>query len=541
MASRRIDRWLDEELRAASRLPWPARRNALRALTAMLAIAALPGCGSVAVEQVPARPFRPTRDPFALGVASGAPRADGVVLWTRLAYEPGVDDRIPDHPIEVSWEIASDEAFRDPVRDGTVVAGSGLAHSIHVEIDGLSPDRWYWYRFRAGGAESPAGRTRTMPRPHDEVAGLRLALASCQQYEQGYYTAYRHMREEDLDLVVFVGDYIYESSWGSRHVRKHLGGEPRTLDEYRLRHAQYRSDPHLSRMHATAPWLVTWDDHEVDNDYAADRGQDLDPAFLSRRAAAYRAYYEHMPLPRRSLSPDGSMRIYDRYRFGRLAEFHVLDGRQYRSHQACPRTGRGGSNVVPVADCRALREAGRTMLGAQQERWLLDGLAASGTQWRLIAQQTLMARAQRVGDAGPSVWTDAWDGYPQARARLLDHLAEHRVDNVVVLGGDVHSYWVTDLKRDFDDPASPVVATEFVGTSITSQGWSQSRIDAVLRHNPHIRYARGDRRGYTVLEVRPDRVTATLRAVDTVKEEAAGVDTLARFAVESGRAGAMRA
>jgi alkaline phosphatase D len=242
-----------------------------------------------------------------------------------------------------------------------VLATPGLAHSVRAEATGLETARTYWYRFTAGDAVSATGRTRTAAAAGAANERLRFAFASCQQYEQGYFGAYRHMAREDLDLVVFLGDYIYESSWGRNHVRKHTGGEPRTLDEYRARYALYKSDPDLQRVHAAAPWLVTWDDHEVNNDYANDRGQDLDPEFLVRRAAAYQAYYEHMPLTPRALPRGPDALLYDSYAFGDLATFFVLDDRQYRAHQVCPRPGRGGSNVV--AGCAERLEASLSMLG----------------------------------------------------------------------------------------------------------------------------------------------------------------------------------
>ena len=282
-----------------------------------------------------------TAYPFTLGIASGAPLPDGVVLWTRLAPAPLDGGGLPPAAIEVRWEVADDEGFRRIVGSGTTLAEPLLAHSVHVEVSGLAPARWYWYRFMAGDAVSPVGRTRTAPTAGAAVDRLRFAFASCQQYEQGFYAAHRHLAAEDLDLVVFLGDYIYESSWGSRHVRKHEGPEPTTLEQYRNRYARYKSDPDLQRSHAVFPWLVTWDDHEVDNDYANDRAEDLDPDFLVRRAAAYQAYWEHMPL-RTGARPNGPhMQLYGRHEFGRLARVHVLDGRQYRDHQVCPRAGRG--------------------------------------------------------------------------------------------------------------------------------------------------------------------------------------------------------
>lgn len=477
-------------------------------------------------------------DPFSLGVASGAPRPDGVVLWTRLAPDPLNGGGLPPAAIALRWEIARDEGFRDIVRHGTTLAEPAYGHSVHVEAEGLEPSRWYWYRFLAGDAVSPAGRTRTAPAPGARVERLRFAFASCQQYEHGFYAAHRHMAAEALDLVVFLGDYIYESSWGSRHVRKHEGPEPTTLEAYRNRYARYKSDPDLQRCHAAFPWLVTWDDHEVDNDYAGERAEDLDPDFLARRAAAYQAYWEHMPL-RAGARPQGPhMRLHDRHDFGALARFHVLDGRQYRDPQPCPRAGRGGGNVVDDLRCRPRLEPQRSLLGRAQEDWLEAGLAGSPARWNILAQPLLMAQLARPAETGRRFWTDGWDGYPAARARLLQAIAGRRPANPLVIGGDVHFNCVADLKPDFDDPASPVVATEFCGTSITSQGPAQARLDALRPENPHVRFANSEKRGYTVLELTERRCLARLQAIESEKAAGSGIATLAAFVVEDGRPGA---
>jgi alkaline phosphatase D len=481
------------------------------------------------------------RFPFSLGVASGYPTPDGVVLWTRLAPEPLAGGGMPPAAVEVAWEVAADEAFRTIVRRGRETATADWAHSVHVEVTGLEPARHYFYRFNAGGATSPVGRTRTAPAP-GTAAPVHFAWASCQQYEQGWYSAYRHMAGENLDLVLHVGDYIYESSWGRNHVRKHGTEESVTLAEYRNRYALYKSDPDLQGAHAAFPWIVTWDDHEVQNDYANDRGQFLDwpEAFLQRRAGAYRAYYEHMPLPK-SMAPRGpDMRIHTRAAYGALASFHVLDDRQYRSHQVCARQDRGGSNVVSAADCPELQDASRTMLGAAQERWLQQGLAGSRARWNIIAQQTLMAQLDRKVGEGQVFWTDGWDGYPRARERLLRSVVESRATNPIVIGGDIHTFVVADLRTDFNDAKAPVVATEFVGGSITSQGPSLKQIETWRSENPHFLFGNGIRRGYTTIELTPKRCVARMRAVGDIADPETGVGTLAAWTVEDGKPGAQR-
>jgi alkaline phosphatase D len=483
-------------------------------------------------------------DPFTLGVASGYPQARSVVLWTRLAPHPAAPGGgLGSETIPVRWEVARDEAMHTIVASGTAYAEAAWAHSVHVEPEGLEPARWYWYRFTAGDAVSPVGRTRTAPTPGARPERLRFAFASCQQYEQGFFGAYRHMLADELDLVVFLGDYIYESSWGSQHVRKHGSPEAITLEDYRARYALYRSDADLRAAHAAFPWLSTWDDHEVENDYASDRSERNDPPewFLARRTGAYRAYYEHMPLPR-AMAPLGPhLKLYTRIGFGSLASFFVLDDRQYRSPQACPRAGRGGSNTIDVSACAELADPRRSLLGREQEQWLEAGLAATRSRWNILAQQTPIAQLDQLPGDGRRAWTDGWDGYPASRARLLDALAQHRTPNPVAIGGDVHTFYVSELKRDFDARDAPVVASEFVGSSITSQGWTQSQLEKFLPDNPHVKLADSRYRGYMRVDLNAKRCQVDLRAMESVQSRDAACRTLASYIVEDGRPGPQRA
>ncbi|MBL8481671.1 MAG: alkaline phosphatase D family protein, partial [Rhodocyclaceae bacterium] len=424
-----------------------ARRAFLRKLLA------LAGSGAFARAWAAAAPDWPY-DPFALGVASGAPRADGMVLWTRLVA-PGAELglTLPHGALAVDWEIATDAAFQQVVGAGSAPAVPELAHSVHVEVAGLAPERWYWYRFRCGSAQSVTGRTRTLPAAGSRPERLRFAFASCQNYERGHFGAYRHMARENLDLVVFLGDYIYEYGPHAGEVRTHTRGECRTLDDYRARYALYRGDPALAAMHAEVPWLLSWDDHEVANDYADDRAKDLNQDFIARRAAAYQAYYEHQPLAAASLvggPGSGRMRIYGHYDWGRLARLCLLDCRQYRAHQACQSPTQGGSGTVDDAACAERRDPARSLLGMEQENWLAAQLQTSPARWNFIAQSTLMAQSENGKGAERRFWTDAWDGYPAARRRLLSALVAHKVANPVVIGGDIHATWVSDLKLDFD-------------------------------------------------------------------------------------------
>jgi alkaline phosphatase D len=280
----------------------------------------------------------------------------------------------------------------------------------------------------------------------------------------------------------------------------------------------------------------------VANDYADDRGQFLEPDFILRRAAAYRAYYEHMPLER-AMAPRGpDMRIFDAYAYGQLAQFHVLDDRQYRHVQACPSPKKGGgSTVVAHSQCTERHDPARSLLGWTQEKWLHERLDRSHARWNILAQQSIMAQVNQSGTAEPAFWTDAWDGYPQARRRLLDFLAARRPSNPLVIGGDVHAHWVCDLKPDFDRPDSPVVASEFCGTSISSQGWPEERVQRIRANNPHARFASSERRGYVVMELSRARCEATLRGIDDEKRLDTGIRTQARFVVEDGRPGPQRA
>ena len=357
-------------------------------------------------------------------------------------------------PVRVRWQVADDEGFARIVRRGSSTARPSGAFSVHVEVSGLQPARWYFYRFIADGEVSPVGRTRTAPAVGDNPGRLRFGLGSCQHFEHGFYGAHRHLAAEDLDLMVFVGDYIYEGAGRAGDVRRHVGGEARTLTDYRNRHAQYKTAEYLQRLHAAVPWLVTWDDHEVDNNYAGTRDEALDPDFRTRRAAAYQAYFEHMPLRKQARPTRSGVVLRARHDFGQLARFHVLDGRQHRTPQACQLRGRGGARIID-GRCRELRDPERTMLGHTQEQWLARGMATTAERWNFLAQQTLMARAGVMVGGRRRFSSDPWDGYPAARDRLFDAITSNGLGSCVVLSGDAHAAFVCDLKRDFGDRLSP--------------------------------------------------------------------------------------
>ncbi len=491
-------------------------------------------------------------NPFSLGVASGTARPDGFVLWTRLAPEPLSTN--PETPggmsggdVTLHYEIATDPAMTDLVRQGSATAEQVFGYSVHLDVAGLQPGRPYWYRFFSGDATSPIARATTLPAPGAPIDKVRFGYVSCSNYEHGYFSAYRHLTEEDPEFILFLGDYIYETIEQNRPiVRRHSDGiEPSTLPQYRNRYAQYRLDPDLQNLHARVPAFATWDDHEVQNDYA-DKWSEYfdDPAqFLIRRAAAYQAFYEHMPVRPILSRPNGpQMRVYDRFAYGDLIEISLLDGRQYRSREACYRApNKGGGHLETDASCPERRDAGRSMLGFNQEAWLYSALQHSKAQWNLIAQDVLMAQFRRKLDGVDAYWTDDWNGYPDNRQRLLQRIHDGKVSNAVVVSGDIHSFFANDLKLDFDDPSSPTVATEFVGTSISSYGPPYDPIAQALPDNPHVHFFESRRRGYVIVDLAADHMQVQMRVVSDPHDPQADIGTLKTFAVESGRPGVVAA
>ncbi|HEY2839101.1 MAG TPA: alkaline phosphatase D family protein [Pirellulales bacterium] len=468
--------------------------------------------------------------PFQLGVASGDPTPDGFVLWTRLAPKPLEGGGMPADAVEVAWQVAEDEQMTKIVREGKTVASPDFAHSVHVEVEGLRPAREYWYQFKAAGDTSPQGRTRTAPAADITPDKLRFAFASCQHWEAGLFTAYEHMLKEDLDLVIHLGDYIYEGKGKEGGVRKHVGPLLNTLEDYRNRHAQYKTDPALQAMHAAAPWILAWDDHEVQNNYANDVSQNNDPreAFLQLRARAYQAYYEHMPLRRSALPKGPEMQLYRRLGYGQLADFLVLDTRQYRSDQPC---GDGNKPACPES-----LDSARTLLGEKQRNWLFDGLDRSTGKWKVLAQQVMMARADRTAGEGVTFSMDQWPGYEADRRRVLKQLHDRKTRNAVVLTGDIHSNWANELPVDFDDLGGKPVAVEFVGTSISSGGdgmaFPKSQT-TLLEENPFVKFYNAER-GYVRCEVTPSQWRTDYRGVEYVTRPGAPLVTRASFVVEDG-------
>lgn len=477
-------------------------------------------------------------NPFSLGVASGDPAPNGVVLWSRLAPDPLNGGGMGPEAVNVRWEVASDDGMRTIVKRGSTTARPDLGHSIHVEVGGLRPSTWYWYRFDVGGESSPIGRTRTAPASNVTPDRFRFAFTSCQHYESGLYTAYEHLAAEDIELVAHLGDYIYEGPTNraaDNVLRRHQDWEPTTLEQYRNRYALYKGDPQLQMAHAAFPWVVTWDDHEVENNYAAGMPQvpAEQPAFLVRRAAAYQAYYEHQPLRKASIPRGPDMLLYRTIGAGQLARFHVLDTRQYRSDQACD------DGIRPA--CPEWGESNRVVLGATQERWLTRGVDQSRTRWNVLAQQITFSR---VPDPTRPTFhpMDPWSGYPAARDRLLAWMAERQQKNLVVLTGDIHASFCMDVTRDALNPETATIATEFVGTSISSAGDGSDRWRQLVNYEttvPNMKY-HNNRRGYVRCELTPQRWTTDYRSVPFVTRPGAPVETAATYILESGKPGAVR-
>ena len=468
-------------------------------------------------------------DPFAAGVASGDPTRNSIVLWTRLIPDGNVVRDWQHVTVQVDWEIASDEAMKRVVRRGTAMALPEYGHSVHVDAGGLDANRWYWYRFKAGSASSPIGRTKTAPSsPTDRI---RFAFASCQNFQSGYYTAYQNMIREDIDAIVFLGDYVYETSGpGARSITI---PESTTLETYRARYALYRSDANLREAHRLFPWILTWDDHEVQDNYAGLAPKDAQPKeeFRKRKAAAYQAYYEWLPMPKAVIPVGADAHLYRTLSFGPLANFIVLDGRQYRDDQPC-----GDGNKAPCAEFMSER----TMLGATQEQWLDRELRASGSQWNILANQVRMAVVDQA--AGPNVIynMDTWAGYETARRRIVSSLESSRVRNPVVITGDIHSNWVCDLKVDYKQEAAPAVATELIGTSISSGGDGSdmpANAAASLAENPHVKFY-NSQRGYVRCEITSKSLTADFRVVEKVSVPDSPISTRASFVIENGKPGA---
>jgi alkaline phosphatase D len=500
--------------------------------------------------------FRPSfaDDPFSLGIASGDPTPSAVMLWTRLAPKPlDPDGGMGGVRAVVNWEVAADESFSTVLQKGSATAAPELGHSVHADVHGLEPDRWYFYRFTTGGAVSAVGRTRTAPPRGLQPAGLhpaggagsvpvaplRMGVVSCQNFEQGYFTAYQHLAEEDLDLVAHLGDYIYEYGPAAGRVRRHQSPEIISLDDYRVRYAECKADSLLQLAHRRFPWIVTWDDHEVDNNYAGlvgENGMESEEQMGARRAAGYQGWWEHQPVRVPRVRSWADLTIRRDFSWGSLAQIWVLDTRQYRSDQAC-------GDVNSVVPCGEWNSPTRTVLGAAQEAWLAQGLATNRARWQVLAQQVMMAPFDFAAGAERLVSMDQWSGYPVARDRLLGTIARTAPNRTVVLTGDIHSNWVNELHSSFARPGAPVVAAEFVGTSISSGGDGVDQSSAVnertMPENPHMKWQNG-RRGYYTCEVSAGEWRTTYKTVPFVTRPDGPIGVASEWRVERGVAGIVK-
>jgi alkaline phosphatase D len=457
------------------------------------------------------RPGSVDSNPFTLGVCSGEPDERSAVLWTRLTQPDG--SPLGGDDVAVTWELADDEAFASIVDSGEVTARADEAHSVHAVVDLAGPA---FFRFRSGQWTSGAGRVApTAP----DAAQLRLATANCQHFESGFYAAHADLAAWAPDLVVFLGDFIYEYgavNIGGAVVRSHGSDETYTLDDYRNRYALYLADTSLQAARAVCPWLVIWDDHEVENNYAMLTSEDNAPQdeFAARRLAGYQAWWEHMPVRMARPVATEETVIYRTFRWGELAELMLLDGRQFRSDQSC-------GDVVLSLDpaCPETGDPARTMLGSAQERWLGEQLAATTATWPVIAQQTVVSNVTLPN--GAVLNFDQWDGYPAARQRLLLQAAQ--APRTIVLTGDIHLAAVGAL---------PGIGVEFVTSSITSPGLVPPDVLEVVTSFPEVVDAELAHRGYTRHTVTPQTWTAEYRTVADVANPQSAVSTWKTFAVD---------
>ena len=518
-----------------------SRRFALKAFgaSAVTGLALISGVRAIAAPMFKTYPFQ-------LGIASGEPAADGFVIWTRIAPEPfEIDYGMPAAPIEVRWEVAKDRGMRETVANGTAIARPELGHAVHVEVGGLEPNREYSYRFIAGSERSGVGRSRTTPALGQPLANARFAVAGCQNYEDGLYTAHRYLAREQVDFVYFYGDYIYEyrgrAARGSRDgpvntVRQHVGQEIYTISDYRRRYAQAKMDVDLQAAHASAPWFVTWDDHEIDNNWVSNEDQDETPqaAFALRRQMAMQAYYEHMPLRASSMPLGTQMQLYRQARYGDLLDLNLLDTRSYRTDQPC-------CDRLCFVGCEAFNDPSAVLLGRAQEQWLYEKLGASQARWQVLAQQVMMMDLDRIPGEGAAQNLDSWAGYRTPRNRVLDQISDLGRDSVVVLTGDEHQNYAGELHLDGQRPGDKPIATEFVATSISSQGDGEDqRRDtlAIQRENECLKWF-NSQRGYVICDVTPDQWLTEFKVVDKVSTKGGALSTRMTMSVDHASPGSL--
>lgn len=503
----------------------------------------LGGLGALIAAPLAAQPAPPrlVGDPFTLGVAAGDPDPRGFVIWTRLAPRPteplqGLDPL----PYRVTYEVADDEGFQRVVASGEALARPELGHSVHVTLDGLQPGRPYHYRFRTGDAVSPVGRARTLPVAGADVARVRFAVAGCQDYQSGLYTAYADIAAADVDALFHYGDYMYESgpiasrmNFNSGNaeasVRLHDAAVTFSLDDYRRRYSLIRRDRDLQAAHASTAFLMSFDDHEVVNNWVGDLHGDVPPdLFRLRRAAAMQAWYEYMPVRADAIPSNGFSGPWRQYRFGRLLDARLLNTRNFRTDQPC------GDKFGTL--CPEIARPDAEVIGRAQEAWLVKGLKASPARWNALLQQIMMMDLDRARSETRGINPDTWAGYQVPRDRLLRGLSG--VPNLVVLTGDEHQHFAGEVRLTGEAPEAPARAIEFVTTSISSgsDGPGERKEHAeVLRRNPGLKYVR-DERGYTMMTVTPDGWQAEMKVVDTVRRPGGKTSVAAAWRVPTGTA-----
>ena len=482
---------------------------------------------SVAPTTSPVPPTDLSGDPFTLGVASGDPTDQSVILWTRLAIDSLNGGGMPAKDIEVLWEVSSTDAFDDIVSSGLVTAEERFGHAVHIDVPLSTGESIVFYRFRIGDYVSPIGKTR-LSSPSGSTTPIKVAAVSCQNYTDGFYNAYADLVEQSPDLVTFLGDYIYESGVGTLDattVRLHNSDEIKDLVAYRNRYALYRSDPLLQAAHAVCPWVITWDDHEVENNYANLTPQDSADAegHAARRAAAYQAWWEHMPV-RLSPPTDESLTIYRQFSWGDLLNLLVVDGRQYRDDQAC-----GDAVLSTQPACDEALDPARTMLGAEQEKWFSENINDTTKVWNVMANQTVMTDI-RLGAAVLNY--DQWDGYAPDRNRILSDVVDQGVENFVVLTGDIHLAGVGQLT--IDSNPTTAMGAEFVSTSISSSGNVSTDTEGLLIALPNIIDAETSHRGYTLHTLTANDWTAEYRIVENNLVEDSSTSVWKTFKVTAG-------
>jgi alkaline phosphatase D len=485
--------------------------------TVLVGAGALMACGPSGVRpprvQVPGATFPST--PFSYGVASGDPTSDAVVLWTALEVDPTQAGE----SFSVGWEVAADERFERVLQSGLASATGETGHTVHVDVTGLAGDGTYFYRFVVPGQVSPIGRTRTL-RASGAPSSFRFGIGSCQDLRGGYFTAHRAAAAQQFDLFFFLGDFLYERN--RMGVRAHQSAEPVDLAGYRARHAEYRRDADLQANLASCPWVVTWDDHEVVNNYGGLSHGSLSPEVLrERRRAAYRAYAEWMPLRVRP-ADDGSLQLFRGFEVGSLLSVSVLDTRQYRNRLVC-----GGRAGPACADWGAEDDS---MLGQAQREWLEARLRASSASWNVLAQQVVFSDFT-VGN-GAFLNHDQWDGYPVERRRLLDVMDGLSRRNTIVLTGDIH---LAALSRVLRPNTARATAVEIVTNSISSGGsqgeGNGSLIEGLVGGLPGLLYAYEGRRGYTACTVTDEAWQVDFEVVDSIDAPGGAVSTHASFEV----------